>query len=356
MEAVWHDEDDLKISKIINTTSNKVKKRFKDVEKSSNIKSTLEETYNTINSYSKNHNWANIENTQDSQEISKLQSLMLTSTSIIKESNSIEKSSQKNHNYKGKDIQGFISRNDLNQGNQHKSITTNIEFSPKEENICITTGLDKSMKVFSLNSLDNKGSNSESSLVSNIITTDMPIYSSKFLNSNEIILSGRRKHFYIYSLDQERLTRNIFNSSIIKTNTEIKSLERCYSRPTGDSFAFTTLEGDILLFDSKSKQFKSSLKINGSVNSVIVNSNYKPYVYCSSNQGEIFIFDVRKNNSCVNKIDDQGSFNTLCMDIDMEEKYLATSQHTGYVNLYSLDTINYSTSSNVEPIKVSLSL
>lgn len=365
MEAVWKDEDDIKSQNII-AKSSKAKKRFgksnKDNE-SENVQNALESKYRDIKQYTNKYTWANIEESTEDNDDNLLSNLLKTSQSITTTEKQLNADNNRkiklNHSYKVKALNGYIAKPDLNQGHSHKSILTDVEFSPTNESIAFTAGLDKTLKIFSLNLLNDDTNNEESGnsrLLSTVKTNDLAIHSAKFLNSNEIIMSGRKKHFFSYDLEKEKLVRNILNVSLIKSNSEIKSLERLYTRHNSDTFAFTTLEGDIFLFDSKSRQFKSSLKINGSVNSVVPNSHNKNYVYCCSNQGEIFIFDIRRTNSCVNKLDDQGSFNTLCIDIDMNNEYFASSLSTGVVNLYNLESINYASGPKIEPIKVSIKI
>lgn len=356
MKSVWEDLDDVEASKLIGQ-SKKVAKRIliplsKQNDGNINITNLKQDTYNKIHSAS-NYTWANEEIDDLNERPGGLKNLLHTAESILKDEESKLNKSKINTNYKVKEVSGYVARPDLNSGNAHKSIISSLEFAPSKENIVVTSGLDKIMKVFSIDSLESQASSqSQTNFLYSINTNDMPIYNSKFISNQEIVLSGRRKHFYSFDIVKEKLTRNVVNLSLLKLNSEIKSLERCFSNINSDSFAFSTLEGDILLFDSKTKHFKASLKINGSVTSVVPNSTFKNYIYCSSNQGEIYLFDVRRSNQCVNKITDQGSFNTLCIDIDHSEKYFASSSQTGVVNLYNLEDIEYANKEEVDPIKV----
>lgn len=329
------------------------------MEKSKNIYQNLNPAYNKSI-----YTWADIDSgNEEENEKSDIKKLLLTSHSLIDSQNNKKNNKSKekkfNYNYNIKNIGGYIVRPDLNLGYYHKSVCSNVEFSSFNENLVFTTGLDKKLNLFLINNesteesefLNNPNSKvKESKLTQSVITNDMPIYSAKFLQSNEIILSGRRKHYFTYDLEKNKLSRFVFNNSALKT--DIKSLEKCYTRYNNGNYAFTTLEGDIFLFDAYSKQFKTSFKINGSVNSIAFSSNTN-YLYSCSNQGEIYMFDVRRNNVCVNKIDDDGSFNTLSLDVDINNKYLATSLHSGVVNLYNIEEVNNSTNGKVEPIKVS---
>lgn len=360
--SLWQDEDDSKLkSKLKSNEASLTRKRLKSIK--GNIQSKYEEVFNSFSaSYSKKFSWANDSTQIQTKEVSPLESLLQSSKMIVQTKEDKENHMQikvKNSNYKQKIVYGYVQDRDLTLENKHNSIVSNIKFHPTSNDICISTGLDRTMKVFQVNNKQSLGSNQSysSKLLSHVEVKDMPIYSAEFLNKsqNEILLSGRRKHFFSFSFEENKLSKHVLNLSMIRLNTEIQSLERCFSRINSDSFSFSTLEGDILIFDSKSKLYKSSLKINGSVTSVIMNTFSSNYIVSSSNHGEIYVFDIRNSNKCLNKFDDQGSINTLSMDIDNDEEYLASSQHTGYVNLYRLKDILQSSLGNqgneVKPLK-----
>lgn len=385
---IWQDDDDKKFeinrefpnkfTKRVNNYSNKGKKFLHAQE----VEEQLKNNYNTLNpNFNRNfYTWADTSTQNNSNDSSQngLNKLLLTSQAFVESNNKQTENKSKskyNTNYNVKNVNGYIIRPDLNLGYYHNSVITNVEFSPSKENLALCSGLDKKLYFFKLktleldevtekekeksgkkektntiNSQNNQiNKNSDSNLVQAIVTHDMPIHSSKFLHSNEVILSGRRKHYFCYDLEKNALNRFVFNTSFMKT--DIKTLENCYTRSNCESYAFTTKEGDIFVFDSYNKQFKTNLKIHGSVNSVCFGPNHK--VYCCSDKGEIYLFDIRRSNTCLNKIDDEGSFNTLGMDIDINNKYLATSLHSGVVNLYDLNQLTNNTTTQIETVKVS---
>ena len=377
---VWQDEDDMKINipqskktgkvskkliKLVNNYKNKDKETIglDDIEEDLTLK-YKEIKKDFINR--KFYNWAEIKEEPEKVE-GGLESLLAQSKSLLHQSpkKKEEKNQQKkfNHNYKSSNISNaYIVKQDLNQGYFHNSICSVFRFSPYNKNLSFSAGLDKKLNIFLIENEENANdlvlnynSNENESSVGHVRTTklqqsvntkDMPIYSAGFLKKNEILISGRRKHYFSYDLEREKLTRLVFNTSFLKT--EIKSLERCYMSPS--SYCFSTLEGAVFVFDANSKQFKTNFKINGSVSSVCFDSLDENTIYCSSNQGEIFLFDIRRNSTCIGKIEDDGSFNTISMDVDSTGKYLATGSHSGIVNLYNLNDVKQK--KEVEPIKV----
>ena len=408
MKPVWIDEDDTDLKKLNNKKSIKAIKRInkglndinlkinnenKNEDGSqnnksmpiNNIQNILENNYKEIKQYTSKYKWADnndlskLNNSviNNNKNLNALERLLKTSQNLSEEVNSTIKKERFNNIYKTKEVKGYITKEDLNKGHVHNSRISNVEFHPYKSNIAVTSGLDRCLKIFNINNKLDINNTSELSsnfqqvsLLSIAKTNDLPIYSSKFISlefnnngynntnnynkniSTEIIISGRRKHFFTYNIEKEKLTKNVLNVNLIKSNTNVKSLERLYTRENSNNFAFTTLEGDVFIFDSKTKIYKNSLKINGSVTSVVLNTVNDNYIYCSSNSGEIFLFDVRKHNNCINKINDEGSFNTLSMDMNNKSNYLATSQSTGIVNLYNVEDLCYSSTSTIKPVKV----
>ena len=227
------------------------------------------------------------------------------------------------------------------------SIISALEFNPLKKNLVFTAGLDRKLKLFSINTSENKSIKIHSTHLS-----DMPIFSAKHINDgSEIILSGRRKHFYTYNLECSKLERcaGIFSHKDNKER-EISSLERLFCGKS--QFAFGSLEGYVLLYDSKSKTYKHDIKINGSVNSVCFD-NTDTYIYTVGDQSDIYVFDLRKYRNCVQKVSDVGNFNTTCMDISNDNGYLATASNSGVVNLYNLEDF-HNGKEDVQPIRVSI--
>ena len=230
---------------------------------------------------------------------------------------------------------------------QHSSITTTINFHPTKPEIIVTSGLDKKLKVFEYTPQQD-----ESKLLSCVNTIDMPIYSAKFLNndSNNLIITGRRKHYFTYDIERSCLQR--YEGHFATTYNKIASLERCFVGYNNDTFAFTDQTGCIYLYDVSTHKFKYDIKLQTEITNVCFDNNGY-YVYCAGNQSDIYIYDIRKYRSCVNKIADYGNICVLAMDISPNGKYLATGSKSGYVNVYETEQLKAATvDEDVEPVKV----
>jgi len=330
--TAWCDEEDEQI-KINLNSKNKLKKLKKDEPQSlitgKDFQNRLREQFEKLNSKSEIYKWATADNSQlkpedaddsdsnnenesaknyssknKSNMKNKLDSLLKTSKSIIESSES-----------KDSNVLKYSQMQDLNKDARHKSITSSIEFSPNKENLAFTAGLDEKLRLFAVNETENKSTN-----LKTINTQDLPIYAAKFSNGGtEILISGKKKHFFVYDLEADKLER----CPSLFANKHVYSLEKMFVGL--DQFAFGTQEGFILVHDMSNKCFRYDIKINGSVNSVCFDRN-GINLYAVGDQSEIYIFDLRKYRSCVNKVNDTGNFNTTCMDISRDNNYIATGK------------------------------
>jgi U3 small nucleolar RNA-associated protein 18 len=308
----WVDKEDELIKINLNSKNNlkKLKKSInEDMISGAEFQNRLRQQFSNMNAKSEIYKWALTsdkgESTSEGTESNSLENLLKTNKPIASGGDSEE------NILKIKQLQ------DATKENLHSSIISSLEFSSREENLLFTTGLDKKLKIFQI---------SEEGISNNIETItlqDMPIFSAKFLNSSqEIILSGRRQHFYLYNLEKNKLERN---NGLFSHHKEVHSLEKLFTNPYSEYFAFGTVDGYILIYDSRNKTYRYDLKINGSVNSVCFDTN-GVNLFAVGDQSEIYVFDLRKYRNCVNKTSDVGNFNTNYMDLSRDNRFLATGK------------------------------
>ena len=229
-------------------------------------------------------------------------------------------------------------------GYQHISIISTINFHPSNKEILLTSGLDKKLKIFNINYSENFSSK----LIKTINTLDIPIFSVKFISNDDIIITGRRKHYYLYNLEKQNLTRIEGNFAL--SSNKINSLEKCFVGIDSMIYSFGDNYGNIYLYDINTKRFKYDIKISSSINSICFDD--KNYLYAVGDQSEIYIYDLRKYRNCLKKVNDYGNFYTNCMDISKNYNYLATGGKQGYVNLYKVSDLVNDLNEDVEPIKI----
>ena len=327
---------------------NRLKKLKKDINENQITKEEYElrirEQYNTMKNIKNNdlYKWAEDEeddkstgNDQENLDLGgDLDNLLKTNKSIINEKKILSNTNiLKIHQCQP--VTKF-------PGYQHSSIMSTINFHPIKNNILLTSGLDKKLKIFDINFNDNY----KSKLVNTINTLDIPIFSVKFISNEEIIITGKRKHYYLYNLDTQKLIRS--DGNFATSSNKITSLEKCF---VGNNiYSFGDNNGNIYIYDITSKRFKYDLKISCAVNSICFDDNN--YMYVAGEQSEIFIYDLRKYRNCIKKINDYGNFITNCMDISNNFEYLSTGGKQGYVNLYKVSDLINDLNIDVEPVKI----
>lgn len=313
MLPAWVDEDDERI-KVNLKARNKLKKL---IQKDGSAVVSGREFQKALQSHNhKLHDWALTEPEQ-AEAKGNIDSLLQTTKRASKKQGKKE---------------SYLRIKDLPE--VHKSVLTSVQFSPQEDSVLVTAGLDRILRVHNL---------ADSTSVQ-LDTLDMPIHSAGFLNAAEVLATGRRKHCYLFDLQAGKLSR------LVPNLPTLRSLERCFTSAYSAVYAFSSLEGSAFLFDSKAKQPRNALKINGAVLSMAFAS--ENYVFLSGEQAEVYVFDLRKSFKCLRRFQDEGSLETLSLDCQPRHwRYLAAGQKSGVVNIYDLDDILLR-SDEVRPCKV----
>ena len=318
-ECKWVDEEDEMIKISLNKKNNlkKLKKeKEEDLITGKDFQERLREQFTKMNSGADIYKWAYDKNEAE-EETNESENSGENSLEKLLKTNKKAIDVEEHSNIKDSSILRITQLADLNKEQTHNSIISSLCFHPTKDNLALTAGLDKKLKLFAIDSHDNS-----SSLVQTVNTIDMPISSAKFLNDKEIIISGRRKHYFVYNLETNKLDRC---NGLFSHHKEISSLEKLFVSES--HYAFGTDEGYILVYDARNKTYRYDIKISGSVNSVCFDRN-GINMYTVGDQSEIYVFDLRKYRHCVNKFSDSGNFNTTFMDLSKDNSYLATGRDT----------------------------
>jgi len=185
-----------------------------------------------------------------------------------------------------------------------------------------------------------------------LFTPDLPVYSAKFINGGEkALLTGNRKHFYIYDVAANKLDRQVIGG------IEQKNLSSVVVSPQEDLLAINSAEsGRCHIYSQKTMKIVQSLKLNGSCTSASFSPDGK-YLFTAGDQGDIFQWDLRSTSAtkhqCVSKTNDVGNFHTTALEVSPDGKYLASGSKMGTVNIFELgDSYNL----NPTPVKSILNL
>jgi WD40 repeat protein len=349
-ESPKKEETKEKLTINLNKT-NKLRKLKKEIGESKITSEEYElrirDHYNNMNNIKNNdlYKWAEDEENEDAntndisganQEGDDLENLLRTNKSILNENKILTNS----NNLKYQPCPQVTKL----PGYQHISIMSTINFHPNKKEILLTSGLDKKLKIFNINYEDNFSSK----LVKTINTLDIPIFSVKFISNEDIIITGRRKHYYLYNIENQHLSRIEGNFAL--SSNKINSLEKCFVGIDSNIYSFGDNYGNIYLYDISTKRFKYDIKISSSINSICFDD--KNYLYAVGDQSEIYIYDLRQYRNCLKKVNDYGNFYTNCMEISYDYNYIATGGKQGYVNLYSVSDLIKDLNEDVEPVKI----
>jgi U3 small nucleolar RNA-associated protein 18 len=120
----------------------------------------------------------------------------------------------------------------------------------------------------------------------------MPIYSASFLgNTGKVVISGRRKFFYIY----DAVAGKVDPVPRILGRDE-RSWENHAVSPDGTLIAFLGNDGYVVLVDSHSKQWVGNLKLNGSVRAVTFTPDGSS-ILASGSDGDVYRYGTIKYQS-----------------------------------------------------------
>ena len=208
---------------------------------------------------------------------------------------------------------------DANKNGVSKATISSVRFHREKTQLMMTAGLDKTLRLFSVDGEHNHK-------IQSVFIRDLPIVSGEFFPTrNEIILAGRRPFFYVYDL----VSGNIVKVPKILGRKE-KSFERFVASPNGDYLAFQGNDGYIVLLSGKTKQWVANLKMNGSVRSLSFSPDGN-FLLSSGGDGEVYTWDMRTLR-CFNRHKDEGCVHSTALAAGT--RYYACGSNDGVVNLY----------------------
>ncbi|RHZ79524.1 hypothetical protein Glove_144g149 [Diversispora epigaea] len=207
-------------------------------------------------------------------------------------------------------------------------------FHPNAQ-VLMSAGYDKTVRLFQIDGKKNPK-------IQSVVFDDLPINCASFNPSgSEIIVTGRRKHFYIYNIE----SGNIERSNGI-TGLEINSLENFNISPCGNFICFPSISGNIALVNYQTKQWMGNFKMNGTVTSIDWSSDGK-YLFSIGKDAEVYQWDVGARR-CVHKFRDYGGFKPSIISVSKNDNYYAIGSNSGVVNVYDKKCLQYA---SPQPLK-----
>ncbi|XP_067403539.1 U3 small nucleolar RNA-associated protein 18 homolog [Emydura macquarii macquarii] len=234
-------------------------------------------------------------------------------------------------------------KNCLHANNERPSDAklTTVQFHPSAQ-VVMTAGLDQSISLFQVDGKTNPK-------IQSIHLESFPVYKAHFSADGEQVIatSTRNKLFYVYDM----MSGNIIPVNQIRGMQE-KFVRKFEVSPDGLFLLFTGTSGYLHLLSMKTKELISSMKINGNA----VASAFSPdssKIYTNSDEGEVFIWDV-KSRRCLNRFTDEGCLRGTCLAVSKNGQYVACGSSSGVVNVYTHDVCLRET--NPKPVKAIMNL
>ncbi|EKX37648.1 hypothetical protein GUITHDRAFT_77909 [Guillardia theta CCMP2712] len=189
--------------------------------------------------------------------------------------------------------------------------------------LMMTAGLDKRLRLYQVDGKKNPK-------VQSVYFEDLPITSAEFsADGDEVFVSGRRKHFYVYNLAAAQIEKV---EGVLGHHDRVLG-QFCVS-PDNKLISILSTCGGVQILSRKTKQKIGDLKMNCDVNCCA----YSPdgcYLYTAGDSPIVYQWDMRTRR-CVRKIEDEGSLKISSLAVTGDGGLLACGSQNGVVNTYDV--------------------
>uniref|UniRef100_A0A671W2L4 U3 small nucleolar RNA-associated protein 18 homolog n=1 Tax=Sparus aurata TaxID=8175 RepID=A0A671W2L4_SPAAU len=218
---------------------------------------------------------------------------------------------------------------------------TTVQFHPSAQ-VVMTAGLDQSVSLFQVDGKTNPK-------IQSIHLDRFPVHKAQFSHDGETVIatSLKNKMFYLYDMMEGRVTPVHTVRGL--NEARVKEFSVC---PEGGALLLTGTNGYLHLLTLKTKEVVRSMKINGDISGVAF-SHDGSKVYANSEEGEVYVWDMRSSR-CVNRFTDDGCVKGTSIAASPNGRYLACGSQAGVVNIYSQEAcLN---SANPKPLRAVMNL
>lgn len=213
---------------------------------------------------------------------------------------------------------------DANAAEPSKAVVRSVQFHPNGS-LLLTAGLDKSMRLFEIDGTHNPK-------VQGVFFEDLPIHRACFSgDGSQVVVAGRRRYFYIYDLQGGAMER-----VAPLVGRDERSLETFVETPVGADnpmLAFLGADGHVPLVSLKSKSCVGSVKMNGTSRSAVFSQDGRRLL-TAGGDGTVYVWDLRNQRRCIERIVDEGALNVTSMAISPTGGHLGIGSESGVVNVY----------------------
>lgn len=308
-KPVWEDDDD-KTGSVDTTKLQKLNKKKKDRE----IIPTEQYTKHLQSQHQKVHatpNWAKLpsEVTEESDKDSDVEDLLQTTGDYITASKALPKG-----------VIQIKQCTDANRDCPSQSNLKSVEFHPTSQ-VMLVAAMNRTLNLFQVDGKNNPK-------IQSIYIENYPIHTAHFsANGEEVIMGSRHKKFHFYDMMAGKLHSVPPIKGLEETN-----MKKFVVSPDGRFLAFLGHYGRIHLLSAKSKEWITSLKMNGRVQSICF-SRDGTRMYSHGDDGDVYVWDMTTRD-CIHHFIDDGCTNGLSVAVSPDNNVLACGSYSGVVNLY----------------------
>ena len=213
---------------------------------------------------------------------------------------------------------------DANMRERSQAVVQSVDWHPNAQ-LVLTAAYDKRLRLFNVDGVHNP-------LVQSVFIKDMPVHQAAFASGGKtVVVSGRRKFFYCWDLESQRL-------DLIKgvLGFDANSLESfAVPPPTVQGatacMAFLGNEGEIGLVSMQSRQLVGTVKMNGQVRSAAFDPTGRE-LYTGGTDGRVLVWDLRTQR-CLHSFVDEGCIKGSA--IAVSGSAVAAGSASGVVNVYA---------------------
>ncbi|XP_061079000.1 U3 small nucleolar RNA-associated protein 18 homolog [Conger conger] len=218
---------------------------------------------------------------------------------------------------------------------------TSVQFHPSAQ-VVMTAGVDQNISLFQVDGKSNPK-------IQSLHLENFPVHKAQFSADGEQVIatSNYNKLFYVYDMMEGK----VIPVYMVRGLNE-KKVKEFQVSPDGMFLLLSGTSGYLHLVTMKSKELVRSFKINGEVAGAAFSQDGSR-IYVSSDEGEVFIWDL-KRNKCLNRFTDDGSLRGTSIAVSKNGQYIACGSSSGVVNVYDHDACLQE--SNPKPLRAIMNL
>ncbi|XP_076359580.1 U3 small nucleolar RNA-associated protein 18 homolog wicked [Tachypleus tridentatus] len=229
----------------------------------------------------------------------------------------------------------------LNDEVRSQTVIKSVEFHPKAQ-VALVADFSGTATIFQVDGKYN-------SKIQSVHFDNFPIHEAHFSIDGEQLISSSRAfgHFFSYDMMNGKVVRIPCNEGMDHMN--IKKFEMS---PDGKYIVIYGRYGNIHLMTTRTKEWISSMKMNGEVCAVSFNRDGTK-MYTHGDLGQVYVWDMN-SRLCVHRFYDEGCVKGSSLAVSPNQQYLAAGSDTGVVNIY--ETSNLENCQNPKPTKTLFNL